>query len=562
MAALPRYPNEITEAGWRKATGSSFAKLEKELKVGSTLATLEEAVTGRHLKVFENMYSAVKAKEGGEIKKLYEQVSEVLDHVERLERLAIGHQKMCKSFAPDLKDDPATKKIGEWLLESGDAGVEYANDLKKFGEDLLVKAENVPTEKITDMDWDLNEWDLTHRLTRVLHIQLNSIQLPDKKPVLVSVKGKAGADAKGNATLRAEFFEAAYKAGQTPTQTLKDALESIDKRFNQGVIKGNDLPRLMAAAFDTFEAQYTNKADKAIQAIWTELQKDREEYRGYKIKIAVSIGSKVGGIGVGVASIAVAGWTGVGTVVGLLALMNKSIGLVNQLREAWLEAAAMAKGISKEMVQLQTDYARDSAAVIGGKEVGKDVLARLTNLKVTTVTSVSGRLKTYGSKLQGCNVKASDMGAEIDKVLSEADALQAKLGRAQVQLSMVKGLDIGKLVKKHDQLMAAVDKLLKTASNLKADYKTGKVSVSTWTQQLSDLEESVPEAAKKIQKWVVPLLDFAFVTDVDGVITTTGSLIREYTALATETEDDLRDANELGNLAGDVAVLVTGLIGK
>ena len=125
------------------------------------------------------------------------------------------------------------------------------------------------------------------------------------------------------------------------------------------------------------------------------------------------------------------------------------------------------------------------------------MLARLTNLQVTTISSVSGRLKTYGSKLQGCNVKASDMGAEIDKVLKESDGLQAKLGRDQIQLSKVKDVDIGKLVKKHEQLMASVDKLLTAASSLKADYMTGKASVVSCTQQLADLEDAVPEAAKK-----------------------------------------------------------------
>ena len=130
MAALPRYPTEITEAGWKKAVGASYAKLEKELKIGSMLATLEEAVSGRHLKVFDDMHVAIKSKEGGKIKLLYQQVGEVLDHVELLERLASGHQKMCKSFAPDLKHDPATKKISEWLLESGNAGVTYAKALQ------------------------------------------------------------------------------------------------------------------------------------------------------------------------------------------------------------------------------------------------------------------------------------------------------------------------------------------------------------------------------------------------------------------------------------------------
>ena len=115
-AALPRYPTEITEAGWKKALGASYAKLEKQLKVGIMLATLEEAVTGRHLKVFDDMHVAIKSKEGGKIKLLYCQVSEVLDHVERLERLASGHQKMCKSFASDLQATPPRRRSASGCL--------------------------------------------------------------------------------------------------------------------------------------------------------------------------------------------------------------------------------------------------------------------------------------------------------------------------------------------------------------------------------------------------------------------------------------------------------------
>ena len=84
----------------------------------------------------------------------------------------------------------------------------------------------------------------------------------------------------------------------------------------------------------------------------------------------------------------------------------------------------------------------------------------------------------------------------------------------------------------------------------------------TWVQQIKDLEGTVPEIAQRVQKWVVPLVDFAYVTDVEGVISKTGSLAREYLTIATETEDELKQANEVGDLAGDVTVLIVGLIGK
>jgi len=61
----------------------------------------------------------------------------------------------------------------------------------------------------------------------------------------------------------------------------------------------------------------------------------------------------------------------------------------------------------------------------------------------------------------------------------------------------------------------------------------------------------------------VPLLDFAFVaTDPEGAILKAGALAREYIVLASDTEKELKTANEVGDLAGDVSMMIVGLVGK
>ena len=561
---LPKVPSEITEAGWEKAAGDHLKALDKEHgSFGDTLKMARGAVTDKELKAMEALEAAIKGSEGGAVIKLYQQLGDdIFPGIERMQRLAKEYEKTCKAVGAKLKKDDKTKAAGEWLLKSGPALVSYADQLDALGEHLLAEAEKVPTDKITDFHWDLNEWDLTHLLTKVLGIRLDSIALPDKKPVVVSISGKAGKEAVDNATLRAEFFEAAYAAAKAAAPKLKAALEDIDENFNRGLVKGNDVPQRMQAAFDSFETDYAKKADEAAQKVWAELAKDRTEYRNYKIKTAVSIGGKIGGIGVGVASIAVAGWTGVGTVMGLLALVKSTIDLVNKIVDGLKEARELAKEIASDLSALKAAYARESKALNGVEEVGKDVLARLSGIQLNTVSAATGNVKLFGSKIQGCNVNATAMGAEIDKALKEADALQAKLKRAEVQLKGVKGVDLGKIAKKHEQLMVEVGKIVAAAADYKADYKTGKQSIVVWVQQIKDLEGEVPQIAQKVQKWVVPLVDFAYVTDVEGAITKTGSLVREYMVLASETEEQLKEANEVGDLAGDVAVLVTGLIGK
>lgn len=556
------YPSELTEAAWKKAAGTQYAQLEKELKIGSTLAVMEDVLSAKDLKAFDELQAAVKSSDGGAVQTHYQAVDAALTKLERLAKMAKEYNKICKEHGADLKGDKATKAVGEWLIKSGAAGVEFCTDLDSLSDKLIEKAEKVPLEKITDLKWDLNEWDLTHLLTKVLNIDLDSIALPDKKPVLVSVTGKVGAEAANNAVLRAEFFEAAYDAAKKQGPTLKNKLEMIDARFNSGEVKGNDVPKLMEAAFAAFESEYAKQADAAIQKVWDGLVKEKAEYRNYKIKTAVSIGSKVGGIGIGVAAIAAAGWTGAGTVVGLISLVKSTIDLANKVLDGLKEARKLALEIAEDLKALKDAYAKDSKLIIGSKEVSKDAIARLTGIQMNTVTSVKSNVGLFGDKIKGCNVNATKMGTKIDQSLREADAVLAKIRKLETQLKGVKGVNVGKLAKKHEQLMVEVGKVVAAAADYKADYRNGKQSLVQWIGQVKELEGEVPDIATKIQKWAIPLLDFAYVTDVEGAITKTGALAREYLVMATETEGELKQANEVGDLAVDVTALVAGIIGK
>jgi hypothetical protein len=561
----PSYPEEATLSSWKKAAGGAYDQIEKDVGIGATVALLERKdLDANERKAYDELAAAIKGGKGGAIIELYKKVGDALDTAEKLEAVAKEFAKVCKKESAALLADDATKKAGKWLLKAGPAALEYAQSLSKLGDDLLEQAEKVPTEKITDLDWDLNEWDLSHLLTKVAGIKLRSIALPDKKMVLVTVTGKVGAQAANNATLRAEFFEAAYGAAKKLAPTLKAELENIDQRFRimRGVANPADVPRLMKVAFDKFEADYAKQADAAIQKIWDDFVKDKAEYRTYKIKTAVSVGTKVGGMAVGVVALGAAGWTGAGTVVGFVALMKNAIQLGRLLGTALQEARELYFEINDKLVGLKNSYAEESGALIGTQEVAKEALARLTGIQLATVPSVKSDIVTFGSKLKGCNVNATKMGSEIDGALREADALAAKLRKLKSELAGVKGVNIDKLLDKHKKMMVEVGKLVAAAADFKEDYVVGKKAIVTWTGQLNELDGSVPDVAKKIQKWGVPLLDFAFVLDGEAALVTSGALLREFVVAATETEEQLKEANDAGGLVVDVTVLITGIIGK
>lgn len=560
--SLPKVPSSFSEAAWKKAAGKQHAALEKEHKVGAALDEMTGLVSDKDLKALDELEDAVKASEGGEIVKLYQRVNVSVESITKLQRRAKEFEREAKSIGAELKKDKETKSIGEWLIDAAAAAVSYADALDDHATKLLDKAEKVPLEKIVDLDWDLNEWDLTHLLTKVLSIDLQSIALPDSKLVKVTVTGQIGAEGAKNAALRAEFFEASYAAGKALGPALKKLLESIDEQFRSGKLKAADVPKAMASAFAAFESDYEKKADEAIQKIWANLQKDKKEYRSYKIKTVVSIGAKIGGIAVGVASLAGAGWTGAGTVIGIIALVKSSVELVGKISDGLKEARTLGVEINEALADLKAAFAKDSAALTGTKEVAKEVLTRLTGIRTKTVNAVGNSIGLYSSKLQGCNANASDLGSKIDQLLREADALSAKIRRAEDALQRVKGVDIGKLRKKHEQLMVQVGRIVTIAADYKEDYKKGQVALTTWKDQLDDLKGDVPAVAKLLIKWAVPVLDFAYVTSAEGAITATGALARELLIVATETESDLNEANAVGSVAGDVAILITGMVGK
>ena len=560
---LPAYPNDIGEAAWKKAAGKEFAALEKDLGIGGALKLMRTVFDDIDQKPFASLENAIKSKEGGPIQSSYALVDAELPKVDKLARLAGEYNNICKKEAPALKKKSETTSCADWLLESGKKALRYPEELNKFGEKLLEDAEKVPAKKITDLHWDLNEWDLTHLLTKVVKADLNIIALPDKKPVMVTVTGKVGAEAAGNATLRAEFFEAAYAAAKKVAPSLKAELEDIEERFNSGAVKGNAIPQLMEAAFKTFEKEYAKQADQAIQKVWAELGKDKTEYRNYQIKTGISIGAKVGGIAVGVVTTVTTGWTGAGTILGVAAMLKSAVELVYKILDTLKEARALGEEITKDLDELKTAFAKDGAAITGGKEVGKDVLTRLTGFQTTCVKSVKENASLFGSKIQGCNVNSTKLGAEIDKTLKESDALAIKIRKAEDMFKNAKKPAIAELKKKHDELTAILGKLVATAADYKEDYKKGKDSLIIWAEQIKDLQSTVPELAQKIQKWAVPLLDFAFVgKDPEGAIMKAGALAREYLVLATDTEKELKSLNEVGDLAGDVSVMIIGLVGK
>jgi hypothetical protein len=73
------------------------------------------------------------------------------------------------------------------------------------------------------------------------------------------------------------------------------------------------------------------------------------------------------------------------------------------------------------------------------------------------------------------------------------------------------------------------------------------------------LKGDVPNWSNNLQKYAVPFLDFASVSDDNGAISTSSSVLAELIATATETTDEIEAASSSSAILGSTKELVLAL---
>ncbi|MEN1679141.1 MAG: hypothetical protein AAGJ46_06080 [Planctomycetota bacterium] len=570
-AKIPAFPTAASLAALKKvkvdAAGIDVAAVWTEKLGGATTVKksvdVMSALVSKISGVYSDLAKAISKK--SDVVTKYKALDTAFKQLDLYNERAQEFKRQTRAKAAEVKKnhgEKGAKKLIAWYKTVGEEVAAHAAKLRAACESLLSAAEKVDLSKITDLEWELNHWDVTHTLLKVHRFKFDHLGSKGQYRVMVTVTGKGGADASKNATLRQEFFDAAYEVGKREAKTLGAELKTIDGDLTSGKTTPDGAAKPIAAAYDRFETKYETGAAKAVQEVWNTYCKDKADYRKYKLKCRVKIAGKVIGTGVGITTTVAAGWTGVGTIMGAGAAIKNGAEVLYAIKDMWQSAQNLRKEIDRELVALQKRFKEPNTA--SAIESGGQALEALTGYRTSTVTTVGKKVRDFGFKLKGVHENAVKLGKQIDTAHREIKGLKSKLRKSQAAAKSSPKVKtaLAKTEKKIDRFGEMVGSLVEKAATSAGDYREGKTLLADYTTILGKLEGDIHGAAKAINKWGVPLLKFAFVSDTSGAILTAGSVTREYTAAAAELTDELQALNEGIDLTGDVATMIKTLVGK
>ena len=95
---------------------------------------------------------------------------------------------------------------------------------------------------------------------------------------------------------------------------------------------------------------------KECQAVWDRLLKTKAEYKSYKIVTGVKLGLNALSVGAGIGTTIVAGWTGAGTIVGIVGIVRGLSTLGQKLYELSKEAEGIQEELEKTLGEVIKFY--------------------------------------------------------------------------------------------------------------------------------------------------------------------------------------------------------------
>jgi tetratricopeptide (TPR) repeat protein len=559
---LPDYPKELDEGSWKSSKGA----VPEGLGVGKHLKELKAQFVSIPLKPFSDLDEAIKNKD--KVEECYQALdSQTTGKIEKYKKLATDYDKFCKAKGPELKNKKETKTAGEWLIKSGPAAIKHAAAVEKLEDDLLQKAESIPPDQLSSFKRELTHWDVKKVLLTNLGFKPQIMEVPEHEACMV-IEGTAAKVMQENAVLFQMFYDAGWKECLAMAPTLKSALDGIDKKLAGGQYTVAQFPQAMKdidAAFKKFDTDLQVKVIAAVNRVWEDYCKLHVEYRNYKIKAALSVTAKGASIAAGIAVAAAGGYTGVGTIMGVISMVKTTIQLVQELYNLAIEADTQKKKIDKAIDEIKKAHAKDSPNLTGSKEVAKAALERLSGYRSTSVPNIEKDVGQFENKVKGLVDRSVLAGSKVNPMLDEIGAVHQKVKNAKesfknhAKVSAV----LGKLdVKLTSMRQAATDKLLNKITKLMGMHEACKGSVASYKATVVALKAEVPTWSKHLQNYAVPFLDFASVSDIPGAVATTANLVVELAATATETTNEIEAANNARSILGNVTDVVKAFTAK
>jgi chromosome segregation ATPase len=277
-------------------------------------------------------------------------------------------------------------------------------------------------------------------------------------------------------------------------------------------------------------ASNTEKALKDIpQEVWAETLKNNKEYKKYKLKSAVKV--TMGSISLIVSTIltGVGGWTGAGTVIGIIGLIRSASTLGQQIYQLAIDAEKVLKGLESDLDKLEDRYKDASKNAVGGQEVALKVWAQVTTVELTSISKSEGQVDSLESKFKGIKEKAQSFASNVNQTIEKQDKLKKELEDYKKTLMDVASLskDVQDAIKQTETNKKVLEKAEKALDvQLKAVDQTND-RIEAVGKGLKDVGDRLELLQSKDPKWsqvakkLTPVLELGLSTswsDVAGTL--------------------------------------------
>lgn len=311
-----------------------------------------------------------------------------------------------------------------------------------------------------------------------------------------------------------------YKALEKNPLLHKQIAKSLDADYAEFKKKVGELAKtfgakIKAAAADKakvkeFEGQFnsmvnaakvaaTADAKDSVSGHWNAFAKNDKEYKKYKLDVGIQIGFKVGGLAIGIATMASAGASfGATSIPAVIALVRSSAQLGDTVNKAMKDVLKDANEIKKAATKIAADFktakgnpkaskiAGDFMKQLGNKALGVDIVA-------TAKTCQEG-LKRVKPKCAGLIVNTHKLYAELQK-----------LKVAMLTLPAVAQND-----KRLSQMDTKVAEMQQKVEAKMTKIETVQTVIGEIEPKIEEIKNLRPEALKYLEKGAEVVLDLGF----------------------------------------------------
>jgi len=289
------------------------------------------------------------------------------------------------------------------------------------------------------------------------------------------------------------MVEDAQDVGKETVDAIVDAAKKVDafKGTPQAVDKKRaDFVRLAEALIRS----QAKKLEKIPDARWKKFVARHQQYRDYKIKAGFDV--TIGVLGVAGSAAGIVGSGGAGLVLGIVALVRSTAGLMKQIYDLALDADKVGKDLKKDCDTLMARY-KDAVGKANKKtqaaaEVGGTVLKSILGTDapfLATIPKAKSNLDLWDNKIAGVTVAGREASKKISQALKGCDAAEKMIKKAE-------GKEAQKIYKTLVELRKKLDDALNKTSDLMAKVSRFEKNSPALEKVLNALDKQNSDFAK------------------------------------------------------------------